>query len=306
MQVIIAGMRRSGTTILFDCLSEDPRFFSIYEPLSLGKTNVGGGSRVKTVPYGSQLNELRREFIQKQNLHVEPSYFNYGAPTDYRLEFEECFPDLYKEYLQFLGAKDTSVLMKFVRVQNKLKDLRETFPDSKLLHIVKDPRRMAMSYLFGRMKRKGIKGRLKYTYVKRFFFSMKNGFNTWNSENLSNYLINNSTEYASLSDVPLFQKIMFLWKYINEQLQDQGKLHFGDDYLQIRHEEFCNNPQETLQHIYTHIGYSLSEDAAIWAAKNLRPPKQIICEGSPKWKKAAEQLGINLSPWDSLINKGLN
>ena len=45
MNVFIQGMRRSGTTILFDILSVDPYFDSYYEPFAAAnKEAIGGGS----------------------------------------------------------------------------------------------------------------------------------------------------------------------------------------------------------------------------------------------------------------------
>ena len=52
MNIIIVGMRRCGTTILFDCLYEDKRFDSYYEPFCYGKVNIGGGSNMKNIPIG--------------------------------------------------------------------------------------------------------------------------------------------------------------------------------------------------------------------------------------------------------------
>ena len=43
MNVFIQGMRRSGTTILFDILWEDERFDCYYEPFAAAKKEVWGG-----------------------------------------------------------------------------------------------------------------------------------------------------------------------------------------------------------------------------------------------------------------------
>jgi hypothetical protein len=44
VSLFIQGMRRSGTTILFDALLEDPGVTGYYEPLREQDVTVGGGS----------------------------------------------------------------------------------------------------------------------------------------------------------------------------------------------------------------------------------------------------------------------
>ncbi len=49
MNVWICGLRRSGTTILFDALGEDPGLACFYEPLREDTESVGGGSGARDV-----------------------------------------------------------------------------------------------------------------------------------------------------------------------------------------------------------------------------------------------------------------
>ena len=49
MNVFIQGMRRSGTTILYDALLDDPELSCFYEPLREEKETVGGGSGARAV-----------------------------------------------------------------------------------------------------------------------------------------------------------------------------------------------------------------------------------------------------------------
>ncbi len=49
-QIFIQGMRRSGTTILYDLFSADPSLTCFYEPLAAGRPSIGGGIRMKAMP----------------------------------------------------------------------------------------------------------------------------------------------------------------------------------------------------------------------------------------------------------------
>ena len=44
MNLFVCGLRRSGTTILYDALREDPDLTCFYEPLREDEPTIGGGS----------------------------------------------------------------------------------------------------------------------------------------------------------------------------------------------------------------------------------------------------------------------
>ena len=44
MTILIQGMRRSGTTILYDAMLEDPQLKCFYEPFREDTETPGGGS----------------------------------------------------------------------------------------------------------------------------------------------------------------------------------------------------------------------------------------------------------------------
>jgi hypothetical protein len=47
MTILIQGMRRSGTTILYDAMLEDPDLHCFYEPLRENTETPGGGSNAR-------------------------------------------------------------------------------------------------------------------------------------------------------------------------------------------------------------------------------------------------------------------
>lgn len=300
MNIFITGIKRSGTTILFDCLYEDKRFDCYYEPLCHGKINVGGGSGAREVAYGEKLNKARNEFIAQQGLDVSPEFFNLGAPADYKQEIETKMPALHKNYLEFLASKSNITLMKFVRVSHKLRALKEMFPDAKVIHIVRDPRRMFMSHFFGSSwkKSKGIKKLQKFAkqmLKRRMFFLRKKSFDTWRSEHLINLIIKSDPDYGSFRHSPAYEKMMLLWKILNETTRRDGEKYFGADYLQIQHEDLCNNPVPVLENIYKFLGRSCPEEVKQWACAHVKPPKPVYRKKDERWFKTAEKLDIDLN-----------
>ena len=88
MNVFMQGMRRSGTTIVYDILCQDREFVNYYEPFAAAREGaLGGGSGVQPVDLFSRIRTIRAEFRQ---LHpgITDEMLNYGAPTKPALEFE--------------------------------------------------------------------------------------------------------------------------------------------------------------------------------------------------------------------------
>ena len=211
MDVVITGMRRSGTTILYDCLYEDSQFDSLYEPFCYGKKNIGGGSGVRNISFSDKLNKARQRFISINKLNISPEFFNLGAPSDFKKEFEENIPAVFSDYLKSLASNSKFTLMKFVRLSHKIKAFHEIFQEIKFIHIVKDPRRAAMSHIFGRSKsnstfiNKRIES-MRSFFKKKFFFNLKTEFNNWSSEDLINYFIESNSAYDLFATSPSYER----------------------------------------------------------------------------------------------------
>lgn len=302
MEVIITGMRRSGTTILYDLLYEDQRFDAYYEPFTFGKKDKGGGSGLRKVSFMDKLNQKREEFLKKYDPSRPPEIFNLGAPSDFRYELDREIPDIHKQYLQYMAAEKTHTLFKFVRLFNKLPEMHEIFPDARVIHIFKDPRRIAFSHVIGSKEPKDkfmkLKHRIKKRYQKAFFFQVKKEFNFWSAENMINTIIEEWQGYRSFEDSPAFEKVMLLWKILNDQILKDGKAYYGDKFMSIKHEELCTYPAETLQRIYDFAGLDLPDKVRSFSTNSLKPPRRIFKRNNKKWSMAAQRTGIDLSEWE--------
>ena len=81
MKLFMQGMRRSGTTIGFDVLSQDPRLDLWYEPFSQGREGaLGGGSGIQQVDLMEKIRAFRRDFCAGWKTPLEPDALNWGAP----------------------------------------------------------------------------------------------------------------------------------------------------------------------------------------------------------------------------------
>src|SRR4051812_9692302 len=100
-RIFIQGMRRSGTTIVYDLLSEDSALTCLYEPLAAGRTSIGGGSGLRDFDLFTDLRPVREAFARAQPELEDIAELNFGAPRDWRLEFESDLPLLIRAYLRF-------------------------------------------------------------------------------------------------------------------------------------------------------------------------------------------------------------
>ncbi len=88
VNLFVQGMRRSGTTILYDALLEDPELRLFYEPLREEKVTVGGGSGARETDAFAETREIRAAFAAERFPEVPLEEFNWGGPREPRLEVE--------------------------------------------------------------------------------------------------------------------------------------------------------------------------------------------------------------------------
>lgn len=113
MNVFIQGMRRSGTTILFDVLWEDESFDCYYEPLAAAsKKAIGGGSEEHSVDFFDNIRRCRMEFMAQYPKLESTDLLNYGAPRQAELEFEPDLPDYCREYIKFMISQSEHTMIK--------------------------------------------------------------------------------------------------------------------------------------------------------------------------------------------------
>jgi hypothetical protein len=206
VKVLIQGMRRSGTTIFFDLFFEDERFDCHYEPLNTARPAPGGGSGAHDYDFMEKTRQLRAVFLETEGCSLDPDAFNYGAPREPRLEYETEFPEYIRRYLRFLLDRADHTLIEFTRAMHKIAELRALAPGGFLIHVVRDPRLVATSYLFGKHQ----KNRHRFDSADRFFGRTTNKL-AWSSYNFSELLLARP-EYAPLrSRCTDLMRLLLLW-----------------------------------------------------------------------------------------------
>ncbi len=287
MNVFVQGMRRSGTTIVFDLFCEDPRFDTYYEPLAAANRRaVGGGSEIRQVDFFDKIRACRMAFMQGCQQVGSPDLLNYGAPRDPELELETDLPGYCRDYIRYLLSQAQDTVIKFTRAYCKVRVLAELDPNAKFVHVVRDPRALTTSYLFG----KGRKNAHRFPTEDSFFRSVSQR-TAWSSYPLSEHILR-TPEYEHLQGCEDFFRILVLWKYTFRKTREAALACFGDDYFLLKHEALVADPIPTLDALQQFLSQPQASRVRAWAMAHVRPGPEPYAADSSKWREAFRRLDL--------------
>jgi hypothetical protein len=286
MNLFVCGLRRSGTTILYDALGEDPGMRCFYEPLREDAETIGGGSGAREVDVSAETRELRERFRAEHHPELQIELFNWGGPRAPELELETELPAHVRELLADLLAQAPEVAIKETRLQNKLGAIAEIDPQAAIVHLVRDPRAVTASMLLGRRRRTDI-----YPDADTFF-TARTGRRLWSSRRISEELLRRRRSLEIPADIPDFIRPLVVWRAAFETMNGDGKRLFGDRYALVRLEDLRSDPDRELERIYALIGRPLPDAVGGWARANIRRDSEVHLADDPRWARAARLVGM--------------
>lgn len=287
MAILIQGMRRSGTTILYDALLEDPDLHCFYEPLREDKETPGGGSDARESDPFTETRELRRIFRDEHYPDLPIEDFNWGGPGEPRREIGPDLPGHCRRFLESLLGRPEPVLVKETRLYDKLEAVRPLVPaDSVLVHVVRDPRAVAASMMMGRGRK-----RADSYAAPDAFFGERERRKLWSSRQLSQQLLERP-EYAHVRKPANFLRVLIVWRHTFESTFNEGRRLFGDRYVLLRNEELRADPAGAISRVYRAAGRTTPPPVARWARGKVRPPELPYAATDSRWTEAFAQLGM--------------
>jgi hypothetical protein len=286
MTLLIQGMRRSGTTILYDALLEDPGLSCFYEPLREDSETPGGGSGARESDPFTPTRELRAQFAAERYPQLDIEEFNWGGPRRPELELGPELPEHCTAFLRHLLSQPGEAMIKETRFYDKLEAIAPLAPDAVLVHVVRDPRAVVASMMMG----KGRKRADAYADPASFFEERRRR-KLWSSRELSAQLLRRP-EYAHLRRPANFMRILLVWKHTFESTYRHGQRLFGDRYVPLRNEELRADPIGGIARVYRALGRPTPSGVAEWARGAVRPPEVPYAANDPRWTEAFARLGM--------------
>jgi hypothetical protein len=284
VNLFVQGMRRSGTTILYDALVEDPELRLFYEPLREEKVTVGGGSGARETDAFAETRELRAAFQRERFPEVPLEEFNWGGPREPRLEIEPGLPEHCFELLRHLLDLAPAVAIKETRLYDKVADLAELDPGAALAHVVRDPRAVTASIMLGRGRRR----EKRFPTVDRFFSDAEKR-RLWSSYEIAEALLERS-DCPLIMEPTSVDRVLLVWKHTFQSTRREGMRLFGERYVPLRNEELRADPGAALAPLYAALDRPVPDPVAAWARDNVRPPEEAYAANDRRWLDAFRRL----------------
>ena len=283
--ILMQGMRRSGTTILYDALLEDPALHCFYEPLREDSETPGGGSGARETDPFAETRRLRLEYRDQHWPGLDIADFNLGGPGNPEAEIGPDLPEHCAGFLRTLLQREEPVMIKETRFYDKLEAVRGIAPeDSVLIHVVRDPRAVAASMMMG-------KSRSRSYATADEFFAEREKRKLWSSRQLSRILLR-SPEYSHMRKPANFERILLVWKYTFESTWQNGRVLFGDRYVLLRNEELRADPVAAIARVYAAAGRPTPPEVAEWARGKVKDPEVPFAANDPRWSEAFAKLDM--------------
>ena len=290
MNLFVQGMRRSGTTILYDALLEDPELKLFYEPLREEKVTVGGGSGARDTDAFGETRDLRAEFAAERFPGVPLEEFNWGGPRAPRLEARPGLPAHCRAFLAHLLTLAPSVGIKETRFYDQVPDLADLDPDAALAHVVRDPRAVTASIMLGRGRNREAK---HFPTVDRFFADAKKR-RLWSSYEIAEELLARPGA-PRLGEPTSVDRVLLVWKHTLESTMRDGRERFGDRYVLLRNEDLRADPAGALGSLYAVLGRPVPDGVAAWAREKVRPVEDVYAAHDPRWLEAFRRLEMEVT-----------
>lgn len=286
MNLFVLGLRRSGTTILYDVLGEDSELQRFYEPLREEDETVGGGSGAREEDAFAATRAERRRFRDERFSELPIELFNWGGPRAPELELETQLPPHVRELLCHLVELAPNVAIKETRLHHKLSEMTVVDPTAAVVHLVRDPRAVCASMLLGRRRR------LDLYPDADAFFTTRTERKLWSSRAISDELVRCGRGAEMPEDPPDFLRPLLVWRAATAAASRDGERLFDQRYALVRLEDLRSQADVELARIYALLDRDPPPEVLDWAREKIRSDSDLHLGDDPRWGRAARVLGM--------------
>jgi len=297
--LIIIGLRRSGTTAFWNSFRQDKRFLCFNEPFNPQIIKLKDDKWPNKFHY--------KEFATLINADA-CSFWKHYVPIFPCNEFQYGLSDKEKKYLLYLADKSERVCVDTTRCHFKIKDLYEIMPNSVLVHLYRPPSAFVSSIMIPSLSNLITENKLKKLYYlirnkvinfgkKKNFWKRKDCSNAWSYDEIigvPNYSIfychvkKHGYDPESIHIQSAIEKLLLLWKICFQQVEQDGKKYFKEKYFSVNFHDFCKTPNSIMEKIYSSLNLPFDHLNFDW----LRKPNLGYDINNPLWKLYKEKFSI--------------
>ncbi|MCP3978827.1 MAG: hypothetical protein GY716_05785 [bacterium] len=287
IRLIILGLRRSGTTIFWETLRQDRRFVGYDEPFN-SLLQVLPGERVAQIKHPEEFQAL----VERDKVE----FWSRFAPIDKSDELCQGLSDRQLEYLDYLGATGEAVMLDSTRCHFKVAALRRAAPEALLLHLYRPPQAHACSHMLPTSTNK-MRTRARRYLNTRDFWTRPDRYDYWQFESIiggsdrslfAERLREAGMDPQSIYEMPAVAKLMAYWRVNFERVERDGRQEFGENFISLKFDAFCSEPESALESIYAKLDMELPE----LKLDRIHPAKGPFDADSPNWARFAELLEL--------------
>lgn len=282
--LLISGLRRSGTTALWELLRSSPDLVTFDEPfhpeLWTGVKNNHKGTWV-------ELTALWPNGPQDLVPGVTPIH-----PPD---ELDPGLHPAQQAYLRALTVRDRPAVIDVVRCWNKTADIAAADPELFILQLVRGPVPWVLSHLIpsgGTRWRFAIGTRLRRATAMR----RRGNFDNWQYETIFTEALARAHPVLhglglgadELAQAPAHVKLLAFWWATNRTLYRDLCKAAPDRHSLLLAEDFMTDPGRVSVDLLSRLGLPSGSLDLL----SVRPPRRDPLQSHPAWARAFDKLGI--------------
>lgn len=289
--ILISGLRRSGSTILWETFRRDHRNLCFDEPFH---PLLWEGMRENVKGTWPELSDLWRRFGGSPVAGAAPI-----SPID---ELDPQVSSQQREYLSLLFQQKHAVVVDEVRAWNKLPSLLVSAPDILVIHLVRSPRAWVSAQLLPSGSASW-RRRLSNTYRRASFFRRSGQFDNWHYEEIIEEALRrnhpvfrySSHDAEDIMRQPAHRKLLTFWWTAVQRVNEDLLQNLGIRFMTVTLEEFSKQAGRVIERVYSHARWptpSVDYDHVTSVNPGWQP-------NSKRWSEAFEWVGIPKEFMDS-------
>lgn len=301
MNLVIVGLRRSGTTAFWGLFREDERFACYNEPFNQQLARVG------TLGWdGARFTAREFDALYRRD---PAAFWHHYAPIARHDELKDGLSDQQARWLAWLHDTAEHTCVDVTRCHFKLASLRDVDPEAVVVHLYRPPANWVTSVVqpsTTHLKRlsnpaerlyHSTRLRVQAARFRRTFWETRDGHRFKGFDELigthpgtyfGTRLAEAGLDPAEVYAMPDVGRLLTFWKLHHERVERDGPLVFGDRFLSINFNDVCRDPAAVRAHVYERFG--MAPPAA--PPRGIHPPPPPFAGNDPRWTDYARRLGL--------------